>query len=126
MLEVGDTLLSKVGKPVKRAGCRDAESDAGPADEVTGGIADACSTVVRLVMGGLFDKTSTIISASLEMLDLPSSIFLASSAGGGGSWYRAVGKDEWDVLAGVLRRPRGSLWSFARSKTEPGSVLVPS
>jgi hypothetical protein len=29
--------------------------------------------------------------------------------------------DEWDVLAGAFRNPRGSLWSAANSSTEPVS-----
>jgi hypothetical protein len=52
---------------------------------------------------------------------LPSAVlFLGGS--GGWSWRGVripVGIDDEEVLAGAFRRPRGSLWSDANSKTEP-------
>jgi hypothetical protein len=52
---------------------------------------------------------------------LPSGVFFFGvSWGSSGNWLiTPVGMDEWDVLAGALRSPRGSLWSEANNNTEP-------
>lgn len=53
----------------------------------------------------------------------PSFVFFLSSSSlaavaAGVSWNMPVGREEWDVLAGVFRRPRGS-FRWARRRTEP-------
>lgn len=59
---------------------------------------------------------------------MPSSVLFLLGAIGldvWGSTAKPAGMEEWDVRAWMLRRPRGSLRSSARSKTDPkwGKIL---
>lgn len=48
-------------------------------------------------------------------------VFLGDSAASesGNGWAMPVGMDEWDVLLGAFRIPRGLLWSEASNNTDP-------
>jgi len=72
---------------------------------------------------GQFNGSLGVSSGWGSRMILPSAVVFFASSGGGGIGAAAgdspVGIEECDVLAGALRRPRGSLRSLAKSKTDP-------